>query len=244
MAVAGCFFVDLDGGRLVFACTGTGAFSGLAGRGSTVFAGDPALNGGCMNVRELLDFGDKTVPGAALRVFVRVALEAPVALLVVTAGAATAVAVGFILFLGFSRACVGFEFSLSDNDSLGRFTTLAKTGLESCCTPAGFCGDSAFCAGLACSMYLSTSSCMLTFLNAGEILFTRISSRDRSPWACSAYCARSLRARSVTSSCRLSINACFCASVIASVAAEALISCPRSGVVTPTGMVSTGVCVV
>lgn len=39
---------------------------------------------------------------------------------------------------------------------------------------------------------------MLAFLSAGGILFTRISSRDLRACAWNAYCARSLRARSVT----------------------------------------------
>jgi len=42
------------------------------------------------------------------------------------------------------------------------------------------------------------------------ILLMRISTRERRCCAWTLYCARSLRARSVSSSCRLSIRACFC----------------------------------
>lgn len=52
--------------------------------------------------------------------------------------------------------------------------------------------------GFGCSLCFSTSCLMFVILKACGILLTRISSRARSPCACRAYCARSLRARSVT----------------------------------------------
>jgi hypothetical protein len=81
----------------------------------------------------------------------------------------------------------------------------------------------------------SINSWIFLFRTAWGMRLTRISSRVRIPCACNAYCARNLRARSVTadasvevrrdvcvcvcvflllSSCRLSINACFCACVM------------------------------
>lgn len=74
--------------------------------------------GECWKVRELLDFGESTVPGAALRPTVRVAREVPVALVVVIVAGAAEGAVGFMRFLGFSRIFVGLAFSLSDRTSL------------------------------------------------------------------------------------------------------------------------------
>lgn len=85
----------------------------------------------------------------------------------------------------------------------------------------------------SCSMYLTSKSPILIFRSDVGILLTRISIRDRRPCAWRLYCARSLRARSVTaqhvsmrrrphggmgvnkpSSCRLSIRACFCCTLI------------------------------
>ena len=80
------------------------------------------------------------------------------------------------------------------------------------------------------TLYFASKSPILAFLKAIGILLTLISIRVRIPCACRLYCARIFRARSVTdthqqlcisereeytlSNCRLSINACFCATVI------------------------------
>lgn len=132
----GDFFSCLDAGLAVLAWTGTGALTGLVGRGSTVLIGEAGLMGDWCSVRELFDLGDNTVPGA-FRPAVRVALEAPVAFAVVTAGGAVEAGVGFRRFLGFSRVFVGLAFSLSERASLGLFAPRVNTGLEDC----SFCTD-------------------------------------------------------------------------------------------------------
>ena len=52
--------------------------------------------------------------------------------------------------------------------------------------------------GFVLSACSSNKSCIFLFLSACGIRLTRISRRDRRPCACKAYCARSFRARSVT----------------------------------------------
>lgn len=52
--------------------------------------------------------------------------------------------------------------------------------------------------GTACSAYLLINSSIFTARKACGIRLIRISRRDRSPCACSAYCARSFLALSVT----------------------------------------------
>lgn len=120
-----------------------------------------------------------------------------------------------------SHLCLFKLFRSNDDLAAG-----ASVGIS---TLAGTGGGGA---GLALSACSSSSSWMLRFLNACGMRLTRISRRVRRPCACMAYCARSLRARSVTvtreyecarhglgvgcllSSWRLSTSACFCACVI------------------------------
>lgn len=92
-------------------------------------------------------------------------------------------------------------------------------------------GRGLFEGGSRCSEYWSISSAIFVVRSCFGTRFILISSRDRKPCAWRAYCARSLRARSVTvarvrrsatclfdinllSNCRLSITACFFAAVI------------------------------
>jgi hypothetical protein len=59
-------------------------------------------------------------------------------------------------------------------------------------------GMGAAVAGFARAFCSSRSSCIVRFRSACGIRLMRISRRVRRPCACSAYCVRSLRARSVT----------------------------------------------
>lgn len=98
---------------------------------------------------------------------------------------------------------------------------------------ACFLGDRAVCCIRRELLCFSSNSPILAFRSATGIRFMRLSIRDRRSCAWRAYCARSLRARSVTapcvsrwriqsiektilSSCKLSIRACFCLRVIRS----------------------------
>lgn len=156
--------------------------------------------------------GERTVDGMTVREAVRVAFM-------------LAVLAIFARFFGLARSCdAGMEgaFSLSSSPAviwslycisfdstrhrpiaylrlfrlfLGTSSSTASCRFSSAllCTRTGGAGF-----GFAFSACSSSNSWIFRFLNACGIRLTRISRRDRSPCACKAYCARSLRARSVT----------------------------------------------
>lgn len=127
---------------------------------------------------------------------------------------------GFERFFGLSRDwLLGCEFSLSDTTwkssllykirhelvgfscpvvtYLDRLIPLDLAG-ETMWAMWCFCGNDEVGAGLCCWTCLSTISCIFVFLRDVGMRLMRMSKRLRSPCACNAYWARSLRARSVT----------------------------------------------
>lgn len=218
------------------------------------------------SVRELCDLGESTFDGSTLR-------ETPRSTRVDGPDGPVAAAV-LVRFLGSGRSSFIDTFSLSEIPLLRRLMPrVALTSLGGCgacragearCEAGASTGIGAMSSpplgASACSSYLFMSSRMFVFRSGCGIRFTRISSRDRRPCAWRAYCARSLRARSVTvalvrhafssqerassrsgwgssqgnvlSSCKLSISACFCAAVIIATCRDGL----RSGVVMTSAM--------
>ena len=87
-----------------------------------------------------------------------------------------------------------------------------------------------WCGGAGRSVLVAVSICryfanrlpMFIFRRLDGILLIRISIRVFRLWACNAYCALNFLARSVTSSCRLSMRACFWPAVIPIVGAARL----------------------
>lgn len=190
--------------------------TGLVGRGRPkwAFSGEPpSLNGERGRVRELWDLGDRTVDGTTFFDAVHVAL--------VFAGAATV----FDRFFGLGRSCEECSagmFSLSSVREMWSLSSIstcwtchvygiahlcrfklfrvgASTGLAARAGDASFlAGTGGAGAGLALSACSSSKSCIFRLRNACGMRLTRSSRRARRPCACNAYCARSLRARSVT----------------------------------------------
>lgn len=187
---------------------GTGAvgLSGEIGRARRDFVGEAGRMGERGRVREFAERGERTCEACIL------------ARDVVRAGGMGGPRT---LFLGFSIS----SFSLStDMSSLMRFGARCGDGLarELLCSACSrfLCGELIFsvreavAAGLDVSLYFMDRSPIFARRNAIGIRLTLISIRVLNPCACKLYCARSFLARSVISSCRLSINACFCAKVI------------------------------
>lgn len=154
-------------------------------------------------VRELLDLGDKTVDGASWLETTRARdLAGPVP------GVLEVVVAVLLRFLGKARSesmSRWTAFSLSaEISALGRFFPRVISGVEEVLKPGvlrvaeGRGRVWVEGAPFGCSEYFSTRSIMLVLRNELGIRLTRISSRDRSPWERSAYCARSFRALSVT----------------------------------------------
>jgi len=186
--------------------TGADGLSGETGRARKDFAGEAGRIGERGRVREFAERGERTCEGWIL------------ARDVVRAGGMGGPRT---LFLGFSMS----SFSLSmDTSSLIRFGARCGDGLARellCSAWSRFLrGELIFsirevvAAGLDCSLYFVYRSPIFALRNAIGIRLTLISIRVLSPCACRLYCARSFLARSVSSSCKLSIKACFCAIVI------------------------------
>jgi len=91
---------------------------------------------------------------------------------------------------------VPLELGLGAVDIVASFTGLDRGGGKRDAVVVGET-DFSFCT-VEPSECFSNNSPIVIFLNATGILLMRISNRNRSPCACKAYCARSFRARSVT----------------------------------------------
>lgn len=159
------------------------------------------------SVRELPDLGERTVEVGGL--FVRCFLAGRDVVLVASA----------VFSLSEARASL---VRLMPREGRGAVTVadvfdLVGRGLAwsiSCCDAAATAASSWALAVFSSCRCFSISSPMFTFRRLVGILFTRISIRVRRLCACSAYCALNFLARSVTSSWRLSIRACFCEAVM------------------------------
>ena len=149
-----------------------------------------------------------------------------VVIVVVGLSAATVV---FVRFLGLERSCGAFSLSSSAVEiwsllfslalrpkptcvpsthlilfKLFRFGTLSSLSLSSSTAIAEAGGSRSSRSARSLASCSSSNSCIFLFLNATGIRLMRRSNCDRKACACSAYVARSLRARSVTSgSCQL-----------------------------------------